>query len=256
VHLVLLAALGLLAAPGAAAPAPPASRSLELEVPKNDGWVTDLAGLLSESEARSLSDLMESYRTGSGHEVALLTIPSLEGDSLEGFSLRVAETWGLGDAEKDEGALLLVSRDDRRMRIEVGYGLEGVLPDAICGRILHDVIAPEFKRQNWYGGIRAGIEAIHAAAGGDYGPIQRTAKGRGRSAGLLVLIPVFLVLFLLGSRGRRRRGGIRHSALPWILMSGLGSGRGGGGFGGGGGGGFGGFSGGGGFGGGGASGGW
>ena len=170
----LLAGLSLLPVPAAA----------ELPVPANKGWVTDLAGLLSASEARALSDLMESYRSGSGNEVALLTIPSLDGDALESFSLRVAESWGLGSTEKDEGALFLISRDDRRMRIEVGYGLEGTLPDAICGRIIDDVVTPYFRKGDWFGGISAGIQAIHAAAGGDYGPIKRSASGRRRSAGV------------------------------------------------------------------------
>lgn len=263
----LIAGLSLLPGPVAASTeavsavvARPGSPAAELPVPANAGWVTDLAGLLSASEARSLTELMESYRTGSGHEIALLTIPSLEGDALESFSLRVAESWGLGGAEKDEGALLLISRDDRRMRIEVGYGLEGTLPDAICGRILDDVVTPRFRKGDWYGGISAGIQAIHAAAGGDYGPIERSASGRRRSAGGFAILPILIFIMIFGGISRRRRGMSGGSILPWILLGSMG--RGGGGYGGGssgggfGGGGFGGFSGGGGFGGGGASGGW
>ncbi len=240
---------------------------VQLEVPAHQGWVTDLGELLTPDQERALSGLMESYRAGSGHEIALLTLPSLEGDSLEGFTLRVAEAWGLGGAERDEGALLLLSRDDRRMRIEVGYGLEGNLPDVICGRILSDVIAPRFRSGDWYGGIHSGVQAIHAAAGGDYGPIRQSRSARRRSAGGFAILPMLVFLVLMGVLGRRRRvvgggaGDVVGGVLPWMVMSSMINGRhqSGGGFGGGsglGGGGFGGFSGGGGFGGGGASGGW
>ncbi len=254
---LLPAALSLLLVPGLPGPgsAQPVPRTSEQEIPANDGWVTDLAGLLSTSEQSALEELMESYRSGSGHEIALLTIPSLESDALESFTLRVAETWGMG-GEEDLGALFLVSRDDRKMRIEVGYGLEGNLPDVICGRILEHVVAPEFRKGRWFGGIRAGIEAIHAAAGGDYGPIERTSRGQRRSAGGFAVLPMMIFVLLFFVLSRRRRGMDGGSVLPWLLLSGMSHGRGGGGFGGGGGGGFGGFSGGGGFGGGGASGGW
>ncbi len=241
------------------APLPPlALTAVELDVPTNRGWVTDEANLLSSDEAQRLNALMESYRAGSGHEIALLTIPSLENDAIESFALRVAETWGIGGAEKDHGALLVVSRDDRRMRIEVGYGLEGNLPDAICGRIISDVMAPHFRKGDWYGGIDAGVRAIHAAAGGDYGPIKSTSRGRRRSSGGFAIVPILIILLVFGGRGRGRGVG-GGWVLPMLLMNSMGSrggGFGGGSFGGGGGGGFGGFSGGGGFGGGGASGGW
>ena len=236
-----------------------------LEVPANQGWVTDLGGMLTPAEEKSLESLMESYRSGTTHEIALLTIPSLEGDALERFSLEVARTWGLGGVEAKNGALLLVSRDDRKMRIEVGRGLEGNLTDSISGRIIRDVIAPEFKRERYGTGLREGIVAIHAAIGGDYGPVNRSAGGKQRGGALSGIISVLVNLFffwvfiqMMRSRGGRGgRGGGGGSALPWIILgSGMGGGgRSGGGFGGGGGG-FGGFGGGGSFGGGGASGGW
>ncbi len=233
----------------------------ELEVPRNDGWVTDRAGLLDAQEEQALENLMESYRSGTTHEIALLTVPSLEGDSLEAFSLRVARSWGLGGQEANNGALLVVSRDDRKLRIEVGRGLEGNLTDSISGRIIRDVIAPEFKAGNFYGGIRSGLEAMHAAIGGDYGPVRRAKKGRSREGSLGGCFSLMFFLFLMTMIGRGRRRSGMGGVLPWILLSSMGSGRGGGGrFGGGGGGfgggGFGGFGGGGGFSGGGASGGW
>lgn len=242
-----------------------------LEVPAADGWVTDLADLLSAEEELSLESLMESYRTGSGHEIALLTLPSLEGESLEDFALQVAREWGLGREDVHDGALLLVAVAERRMRIEVGRGLEGSVTDSISGRIIRDVIGPEFRDKRFGAGLRAGVEALHAAAGGDYGPVRRAERGEA-GAGSGACLSLVVVLFVLLALGRARRGRGRGrglgSVLPWILLGQLssagrtfggGSGRsssgGFGGFGGGSGG-FGGFGGGGGFSGGGASGGW
>lgn len=247
---LLLVAPSLCARPGQAA---------QLAVPKNDGWVTDLAGMLKPEEERSLELLMESYRSGSGHEIALLTVPSLRGEPIERFGLEVGREWGLGRKEENDGALLIVARDERKLRIEVGRGLEGNLTDAICGRIIRDVIAPLLGQGRTAEGLRAGIEATHAAIGGDYGPIE--ARSRGRSRGLLGLFPLawLLMLFVVLLRRRRHRGrGLAGSALPWMIL-GSGSSRdwhSGSGGGSSGGGGFGGFGGGGGFSGGGASGGW
>ncbi len=256
----LAAAVALALAPLAAAQ--------ELQIPANDGWVTDLGELLTNEEEQALEGLMESYKAGSGHEVALLTLPDLGQQTIERLALEVARSWRIGGRDLNDGALLVVAKAERELRIEVGRGLEGTLTDSLSGRIIRDVIVPEFKAGRWYPGLRKGIEAIHAAAGGDYGPIERSPGGREGergSAGWTVFL-VLLVLFIVlrrGSGGRhvRRRG---SSMLPWLIASQLGSlGRSSGrsisgGFGGfrGGGGGFGGFGGGGGFSGGGASGRW
>lgn len=234
-------------------------------VPDNDGWVTDHAEVLSEAEERELEVLMESYKAGSGHEVALLTLADLGGRTIEEAGLATARAWKIGDRETSAGALLVVAMAERALRIEVGRGLEGTLTDATSGRIIRAVIVPEFRAQRFYAGLRAGIEAIHAAAGGDYGPLER-ATGSPEVPELFALGFgfVFLVVVALVMRGVSRGLRGQRSALPWILASQLGrSHRGGGGFGGfggfsggGRGGGFSGFGGGGGFSGGGASGRW
>ena len=237
-----------------------AAPATEVEVPKNQGWVTDLAGLLDERQEQELELLMESYKRGSTHEIALLTVPDLGGVSIESYALEVARTWGLGTPEKNNGALLVVSKGDRKMRIEVGRGLEGDLPDVLAGRIIRDVITPQFRSGSFASGLRDGVHAMHAAIGGDYGPIERSSgarrskRGVGSSIGTLLIL--LLIIFSRASRGRGGRGG---SIWPWLFLASMGSGggRGSGGFGGGGGGGgFSGFGGGGGFSGGGASGGW
>lgn len=231
---------------------PPAA--LAQDVPQPDGWVTDLGGFLDERQEQALETLMQSYKAGSGNEIALLTVPDLAGRPVERYALEVARQWGLGEKDKHNGALLLVARAERKLRIEVGRGLEGTLTDSISGRIIRDVITPRFKQGDYYAGLRAGIEAMHAAAGGDYGKIP---PERDRARGVLSLLPLlfFFLLFLLtrGGRGGRGRGG---GILPWLILGSMHSrGRGsspwrGGGFSGGG------FGGGGGFSGGGASGGW
>jgi uncharacterized protein len=229
----------------------------ELEIPANDGWVTDKAAFLQPAEERALESLMESYRVGSGNEVALLTVPSLSGRPIEEFALRVARAWKIGDKETNTGALLVVAREEHALRIEVGRGLEGKLTDSISGRIIRDVIVPEFREGRFYPGIRSGIEAIHAALGGDYGALERHSDAPPAVVPLAGLLVIVLIL-VLARRGARRYGRGSSSALPWILASQLGSSRGwsGGRSGSSGGGGFSGFGGGGGFSGGGASGRW
>ncbi|ANM30365.1 hypothetical protein ABI59_13470 [Acidobacteria bacterium Mor1] len=226
------------------------------ELPENDGWVTDLAGFLKPSQERALEALMESYEEGSGHEIAVLTVPDLGGKTIERYALEVGRGWGIGK-EDNAAALLLISKRERKIRIEVARGLEGNIPDSIAGRIIREVISPEFKRESFHKGIRRGVEALHAAAGGDYAALpQRRSKRRskrGWDAPLLLFILFFIVLpaIFRGARGGGR--GDRY----WHRGTYYGWGRGGGSSGGGGGGGgFGGFGGGGGFSGGGASGGW
>ena len=237
-----------------------AQDSGRLAVPKNEGWVTDQAKLLSSSQRRELEVLMESYKQGTTHEIALLTVESLHGEPIERFALEVGRAWGIGGKEKNNGALLVISKADRKIRIEVGRGLEGSLTDSICGRIIRDEIAPEFRQGTYGRGIKNGIVAMHEAIGGNYGrlPSGSTQVGVLALAGILpLLIFLFVVVLILAKIGRRARRGGGFFLGPWIGGGGLGGGgfRGGGG-GGGGFGGFSGFGGGGGFSGGGASGGW
>jgi len=245
--------LALLCCTALAAPA------AEVQVPANDGWVTDLADMLSSGQEQQLELLMESYKQGATHEIALLTLPEMGGETIERVALEVAREWGIGGAETSNGALLVVAKAERKLRIEVGRGLEGDLPDVICARIIRDVITPAFKRGDIPGGIHLGIVAMHSAIGGDYGPLRRSASGRRRGGGLAGLLLIGIVVLIALSSRRRGGGGGMGSIWPWLLINSMtsgGRGFGGGGFSGGGGGGFSGFGGGGGFSGGGASGGW
>ncbi len=272
VALRLTLALSIVAATPALATtaglATPASVTVvEYQVPKQDGWVNDSAKLLTAADERALEARLEAWKQSTGHQIAVLTIPSLDGESLDEAALAVARAWGIGSGQRSDGALLFVSQADRKMRIEVGDGLEGALTDSISGRIIRDVIAPQFRSKQFSAGIRAGVEAmIGVVEGGVESVPALQGKRRNTVGGGLVMIAFFVMVVLMailgrkggggGGRGRRAGFGPLEAFLIGGALGGMGGRRGGGfGGGGGGGGGFSGF-GGGGFSGGGASGGW
>jgi uncharacterized protein len=221
-----------------------------LDVPPLGGRVNDLAGLLDAGQRAALEQKLEAYERGSGHQFALLSVPSLDGDSLEDFSIRVVERWKLGKRGKDDGVLVLVAKQDRQMRIEVGYGLEGDIPDAIASRIVREVLQPAFKQGDFYGGLDQAFGMLMRAAGGESVLPPPRAERRQPGGMKLLFWGVIVLFWLLSGAGRGGRG---RGAGAFLLGAGMGGGFGGGGRRGGGGG-FGG--GGGGFGGGGSSGGW
>lgn len=138
-----------------------------LEVPYLSGRVVDLADLIPPDEEARIEAALEAIETAHGSQVAVLTIPSLEGEVLEDYSLRVVETWKLGRGDVDDGALLLIARDDRKMRFEVGYGLEPTLTDARTRRILDDVLRPRFRAGDFAGGIREAVNKTADLIAGD-----------------------------------------------------------------------------------------
>jgi uncharacterized protein len=154
---------------------------LARDVPPLHARVNDLAGMMSKYQASQLEDRLSRFEAQTHHQIVVLTIPSLHGDSLEDFSIRVAEAWKVGHKRADDGVILIVARDDRKIRIEVGYGLEGLLPDAAANRIIQDVMIPRFRDQDFAGGIESGTLAIfHAISGGlaivNPAPSKRTAN--------------------------------------------------------------------------------
>lgn len=160
--------LGVMLAVAAAVPA--------LEVPYLTGRVNDYAGMLDPEEESRVAARLEALEQANGAQVVVLTIPSLEGEVLEDYSLRVAETWGLGNEEVDNGLLFLIARDDRKLRLEVGYGLEGVIPDVLAGRILRNVVQPEFRAGRFAAGIEAAVETIATAIeGGDVSSLAQSS---------------------------------------------------------------------------------
>jgi uncharacterized protein len=177
-----------------------------LEVPPLRGRVNDNAGMLSPGAARQLDLLLKNFEQQDSTQIVVLTIGSLEGATLEEFSMRVAERWKIGHKGLDNGAILLISRADRKVRIEVGYGLEGRLTDLKAGRIIREVIVPEFRAGRFDQGIVNGVQAMIDAVRGEFQPVDRKEADGLRTRNLTDAIP-FLVLFifLVFSLGRVSR---------------------------------------------------
>lgn len=235
--------------------------SAQTEIPTITKFATDITGTLSQPQLDDLNGILRNFQETTSNQITLLMIASLNDKPIEDYALEVGRKNTIGQKERNNGILFLVVKDDKKMRIEVGYGLEGALPDALAGSILRNEVRPYFKSGDYYQGIKAGLNSIISATKGEYtaDPKKETRKKErgGLPFGLLAVIGIaFFFKLIFGGRGRG--GGIG----PGIFLGGFGGGfgsRSGGGFGGssGGGGDFGGFSGGGGdFGGGGASGSW
>jgi uncharacterized protein len=260
----------------------------EVAVPHLKARVTDLTGTLTAQQASELESLLRDFEGRKGSQLAILMLPTTQPETVEQYAIRVAEQWKLGRKGVDDGALLLIAKQDRAMRIEVGYGLEGALPDAVTKRIISEVITPYFKQGDFYGGIRAGVGQTIKVIEGEPLPPRSGKAGPRNGLGWFedVLPMAMLFIFVVGGTLRalfgRFLGGLAAGGVAflgaWLLLGSLlgalviavivalitisGSGRGGpyiggsGGFGGGSGGGGGFSGGGGGFGGGGASGRW
>lgn len=229
-----------------------ASSARALEVPALTGRVNDGAGMLTPAQANALEQKLAAYEQKTGQQFVLLTVPSLEGDPIEDFAIRVAERWKIGRKGKDDGLIMVIAAQDRKMRIEVGYGLEGDIPDAYAAQVIRNIMTPAFRAGAYAEGIERAFDALIARASGEPPPegvVQRDPRTHApRSVRLFPMLMVIVLIILFSGGGRGGRG--RRRTVPFFIPMGGGHG----GFGGGGGGGFGG--GGGRFGGGGASGGW
>ena len=214
------------------------------QFPALSGRVVDQGNFLSPAAENQISQQLKAHEDATTNQVVVVTLPDLQGYSIEDFGYQLGRHWGIGQKDMDNGALLLVSRAERKIRIEVGYGLEGTLTDAISSNIINTVITPAFKKGKFEEGIKQGTTAIIDAIGGQY-QIKKPAKRKKKPNPFAIIIIIVITIIVF---------------FPWPPFGGGGFGRGGyygGGFGRGGGFGGGGFGGGGGgFGGGGASGGW
>ena len=255
---LLAGALGL--APGASAQSFPKF---------DDKGVVDAANILDPAQEQALSQKLIAQKQASGRSLVVATIPDLQGYDISDYGYRLGRAWGIGD-KTNQGVLLIVAPNERKIRIEVGYGVEGILTDALSSQIIRNAITPRFKAGDMAGGIDAGVDQITSllalppdqararAAQAEAEARQQDSGGGGILGFWVIMFFVFFVLLPLLSRargGKRYRRGGGAPVIIWGPGMGSGWGSGGGGWGGGGGGG-GGFSGGGSFGGGGASGGW
>ncbi len=236
-----------------------------LPKPNPPHLVNDAAGVLSADQVAILEQKLVALDDSTSNQIVVVLIKSLDGGAIEEYATRLFREWGIGNKKTNNGVLIIAAIDDRKVRIEVGYGLEGAIPDITASSIYRNEITPSFKEGNYYRGIDNAINALTKAAVGEY-KVKREKKSNGKGGGSIItfLFIILAVLFLLGRGGgsggggmmsRRGAGNIAEAILLSSLLGGGNRGGGGGGFGGGVGGGFGGF-GGGSSGGGGAGGGW
>lgn len=185
----------------------------EPQLPNLSGRVVDAAGLLSPQQETSLSERLAAEEAKSSNQIVVVTLPDLQGYDIADFGLALGRQWGIGQAGKDNGALLIVAPSERKVRIEVGYGLEGNLTDALSSHIIRREILPAFRNNDYPGGIDNGITAMLGAIDGSYTPDLNEDKFEG------ALIPLAFVVFFGASQLLRRVVGSRHTGH--LLFSGM-----------------------------------
>ncbi|WP_410503576.1 TPM domain-containing protein [Leeuwenhoekiella sp. ZYFB001] len=239
------------------------------DVPSQQTSVYDYAGLLNSGQKATLENKLVRYSDTTSTQIVVVIIPSTKGEDISFLGAKWGQKWGIGQKDKDNGILITLATEDRKVDINTGYGIETIITDRMAEQVINRVMIPQFKRGDYYAGLDQGADALFQMLQGEYQGSRQRNEGPGIRNFLPIIIIFFVIIFILSrSRGggNGRNGGRRSGAgslLDVIILSSLGrGGMGGGGFGGGssgggfGGGGFGGGFGGGGFGGGGASGGW
>ena len=199
----------------------------QIAVPPLQGRVNDLTGTLSAEQRSALEQTLAEFEKRKGAQIAVLLVPSTEPEPAQAFAVRVQESWKLGRKGVDDGVLLAIAKDDRELHIEVGYGLEGVLPDAIAKRIIEEEIVPRFKQGDFYAGIRAGTDRIMRVIEGEPLPAPSRSTPQGGTRDWLLPL-LFFVLFAGGILraifgrflGGTLAGGIAGFA-GWVLMGSL-----------------------------------
>ncbi|PMS19666.1 hypothetical protein C0Z18_12505 [Trinickia dabaoshanensis] len=216
----LIVTLALLGSAGAAG---------EVAVPTLTARVTDQTATLTPDQIESIGQTLEAFEARKGTQIAVLIVPTTEPETIEQYSLRVVEQWKLGRRQVDDGALLIVAKNDRTLRIEVGYGLEGALNDAISNRIIRETIIPRFRENDFYGGIAAGVDQMIRVADGEPLPPPQT-RTRGGSPDVWKLAPVIFMLAValagvLRSAFGRLPGAViaggGAALIAWLLATGI-----------------------------------
>lgn len=198
-----------------------------LQVPSLNKRVNDSANMLRPATTQQLETMLATLETEDSTQVAVLTVTSLQGELLEDYSLAVAEQWKLGSKGRDNGALLLVAKSERKIRIEVGYDLEGVLTDLIAGRIIRDVIVPEFRKGNFDGGVYNGVSAIIDVVKGEFSAENyKSSKGSSRKELADLGIVGLFAMFFIGRIFSRNRivaatGGAIIAPVCWLFFVGF-----------------------------------
>jgi uncharacterized protein len=193
-------------------------------VPPLTGRVVDLTGLLSGSAVNRIEGELAAFEARKGSQIAVLIVPTTSPEDIEQYGIRVADQWKLGRKGVDDGAILLIAKDDRRVRIEVGYGLEGALPDAVANRIIDETIAPHFKLGDYDRGVEAGVEQMIAVVNGE--PLPQPDPKWERHHGLQTVLPLALIVVVVASGllravfgrllGSAAAGGLA-GGIAWLL---------------------------------------
>jgi uncharacterized protein len=224
----LLAALLWLTA---AVVAPALAQQGLVAVPQLTARVTDLTGTLTADQSSALEAKLAAFEQSKGSQVAVLIVPTTQPEAIEQYSIRVVDQWKLGRGKVDDGVLVLVALNDRKVRLEVGYGLEGALPDATANRIIQQDIAPAFKRGDYYDGINTGVDRIMRVIEGEPLPEPEFNPPAAGIPGLFNLLPFLFIFALIGGSIFRRLFGRVGGALAtgglvgfvtWLLISILG----------------------------------
>jgi len=168
----------------------------EVAVPPLKARVTDLTGTLAPAQRDTLERELQAFESRKGSQIAVLIVPATRPEAVEQYSLRVSETWKLGRKGVDDGVLLLVAKDDRELRIEVGYGLEGAIPDAVAKRVISEIIIPFFKQGDFYGGIQAGVGRLIRIIDGE--PLPSPQARDTSWSGIFDLLPVAFIAVMIG----------------------------------------------------------
>ena len=187
-----------------------------LEVPKLQGYINDYAGMISPPARAKIEEALRAFERSDSTQIVILTIPSLQGEDIEEFGIKVGDTWKIGQKGKDNGAILIVSKQERRIRIEVGRGLEGKLTDLMSGRIIDGVIKPRFKESDFDRGFINGVSSMIDATRGEFRaerrPAQRGQKGISPFLSIFLFFAIFTLI--LGSLSRVLGGAIAAIGLP------------------------------------------
>ncbi|MEW6313506.1 MAG: YgcG family protein [Pseudomonadota bacterium] len=199
----------------------------EVAVPPLAARVTDFTATLDAEQKRQLEASLAQFEARKGAQLAVLIVPTTQPETIEQYGIRVAEQWKLGRKGVDDGALLLVAKDDRALRIEVGYGLEGVLPDAVAKRIIAETIVPYFKQGDYYDGIRAGVEQMMQVIAGEPLPAPQSRGGEGLPNLESLLFISFMLVVVVGGVlralfGRLAAAGIVGAVtglLAWLIVA-------------------------------------
>ncbi|WP_313068167.1 TPM domain-containing protein [Paraburkholderia sp. LEh10] len=200
----------------------------EIPVPPLTARVIDETGTLTGEQRSSLEQTLKEFETSKGSQISVLIVPTTQPETIEQYSMRVVEQWKLGRARVDDGALLIIAKKDRALRIEVGYGLEGVLNDATSNRIIDETIVPRFKRRDFYGGVAAGVDSMIRVISGE--PLPPPSKRHSESDRRGGLLPALLVATIVAGGVLRAMMGRLPGAvvtggiigvLAWLLSGAL-----------------------------------